>query len=314
MEFPGFLGNAPVKEALSRAFSAGRFPHALLLQGEPGTGKGAFAQLVAQALVCRRKDRAPCGECPSCVRAKAGSHPDIRVVEGSGATRSLTVEQVKELTADAYRAPEEADVSVYILQMGTKPLEPAQNKLLKLIEEPPAHGVFLLLCRSAEQLLPTIRSRVQSFLLQPPEEEEAAAFVAAREDVPLERARELARLCGGNIGRMLQELAGGEEAQAFSIAVALAQGLLETGEHPMLLAAAPPAKGQGAVPGGAGPAFGHLPGRPGAAGRGELLAGGRAPAGGQAGGFAHEAAYPAARRGGGGPARAWSATPTWRCW
>ena len=200
MEFPGFLGNAPVKEALSRAFSAGRFPHALLLQGEPGTGKGAFAQLVAQALVCRRKDRAPCGECPSCVRAKAGSHPDIRVVEGSGATRSLTVEQVKELTADAYRAPEEADVSVYILQMGTKPLEPAQNKLLKLIEEPPAHGVFLLLCRSAEQLLPTIRSRVQSFLLQPPEE---------------------------------------EEAQAFSIAVALAQGLLETGEHPMLLAAAP---------------------------------------------------------------------------
>ena len=54
MEFPGFLGNAPVKEALSRAFSAGRFPHALLLQGEPGTGKGAFAQLVAQALVCRR--------------------------------------------------------------------------------------------------------------------------------------------------------------------------------------------------------------------------------------------------------------------
>ena len=239
MEFPGFLGNAPVKEALSRAFSAGRFPHALLLQGEPGTGKGAFAQLVAQALVCRRKDRAPCGECPSCVRAKAGSHPDIRVVEGSGATRSLTVEQVKELTADAYRAPEEADVSVYILQMGTKPLEPAQNKLLKLIEEPPAHGVFLLLCRSAEQLLPTIRSRVQSFLLQPPAEEEAAAFVAAREDVPLERARELARLCGGNIGRMLQELAGGEEAQAFSIAVALAQGLLETGEHPMLLAAAP---------------------------------------------------------------------------
>ena len=183
MEFPGFLGNAPVKEALSRAFSAGRFPHALLLQGEPGTGKGAFAQLVAQALVCRRKDRAPCGECPSCVRAKAGSHPDIRVVEGSGATRSLTVEQVKELTADAYRAPEEADVSVYILQMGTKPLEPAQNKLLKLIEEPPAHGVFLLLCRSAEQLLPTIRSRVQSFLLQPPEEEEAAAFVAAREAV-----------------------------------------------------------------------------------------------------------------------------------
>ena len=105
MEFPGFLGNAPVKEALSQAFSAGRFPHALLLQGEPGVGKRTFARLLAQALVCRHKDRAPCGECPSCVRAKAGSHPDIRVVEGSGATRSLSVEQIKELTMPTPTGP-----------------------------------------------------------------------------------------------------------------------------------------------------------------------------------------------------------------
>ncbi len=238
MEFPGFLGNAPVKEALSAAFAAGRFPHALLFQGEPGCGKRTFARLVAQALVCRCKDRAPCGACPACVRAKAGSHPDIRVVEGSGATRSLSVDQVKEITADAYRAPEEAQVSVYLLFLGSRTLEPAQNKLLKLIEEPPAHGVFILVCQSAEQLLPTIRSRVQSYLLQPPSLEEAAAYVAAREKIPEERARELARLCGGNIGRMLQELAGGEEARAFAIAQAMAEGLLEPGEHSLLLAAA----------------------------------------------------------------------------
>ena len=239
MEFPGFLGNAPVKEALSAAFAAGRFPHALLFQGEPGCGKCTFAKLVAQALVCRDKDHAPCGVCPACVRAKAGSHPDIRVVEGSGATRSLSVDQVKEITSDAYRAPEEAEVSVYLLFLGSRTLEPAQNKLLKLIEEPPAHGVFILVCQSADQLLPTIRSRVQSFLLQPPTQEEAAAYVAVRENVPEDRARELAALCGGNIGRMLQELAGGEEAKAFSIAVAMAQGLLEPGEHSLLLAAAP---------------------------------------------------------------------------
>ena len=239
MEFPGFLGNAPVKAALSAAFAAGRFPHALLFQGEPGCGKRTFAKLVAQALVCRDKDHAPCGVCPACVRAKAGSHPDIRVVEGSGATRSLTVDQVKEITSDAYRAPEEADVSVYLLFLGSRTLEPAQNKLLKLIEEPPAHGVFLLVCQSAEQLLPTIRSRAQSFTLLPPSEEEAAAYVAARTDAPEGKVRELATLCGGNIGRMLQELAGGDEAKAFSIAVAMAQGLLEPGEHSLLLAAAP---------------------------------------------------------------------------
>ena len=142
MEFSGFLGNAPVKEALSAAFAAGRFPHALLFQGEPGCGKRTFAKLVAQALVCRDKDHAPCGVCPACVRAKAGSHPDIRVVEGSGATRSLSVDQVKEITSDAYRAPEEADVSVYLLFLGSRAMEPAQNKLLKLIESPGTRCVY----------------------------------------------------------------------------------------------------------------------------------------------------------------------------
>ena len=239
MDFPGFLGNAQVKEALSRAAQAGRFPHALLLCGEPGCGKRTFARLLAQALVCRDREHAPCGVCPACLRARAGSHPDIRVAQGSGATRSLTVDAVRQLTADAYRAPEEAGVRVFLLWMGPRPLEPAQNKLLKLIEEPPAHAVFILVCASAGLLLPTIRSRVQAFTLEPPPLEEAAAFVSREKGIPLERARQLAALCGGNIGRMETELAGGEEAQAFSIAAAMAQALLEPAEHHLLLAAAP---------------------------------------------------------------------------
>lgn len=74
--------------------------------------------------------------------------------------------------------PEEADVSVYLLFLGSRTLEPAQNKLLKLIEEPPANTVFVLVCESGEQLLPTIRSRVQSFTLRPPSEEAAAGLCA----------------------------------------------------------------------------------------------------------------------------------------
>lgn len=239
MEFPGFLGNEEVKAALSAAFSARRFPHALILQGEPGSGKRTLAILIARALVCRNRDRAPCGSCPSCIRSAAGSHPDIRIVEGSGTTRSLSVDTVKGITADAYRMPEEADCSVYLLYMGQKTSDAAQNKLLKVIEEPPEGAVFLLVCDSAEQLLPTIRSRAQIFSLKPPAPGEAAEYVRQRLGLEQEQAEELARLCGGNIGRMLEEAQGGEAARAQEISVAIAAGMMSRTGDGLLKAVVP---------------------------------------------------------------------------
>lgn len=239
MEFPGFLGNDSVKEALRAAFAAGRFPHAVIFQGGRGCGKKTLASLVAQALVCRDKPRAPCGECPSCLRAKAGSHPDIRRFEGSGATGSLSVEAVRDMLGDAYRMPEEADYNVYIVDFGPRTLPAAQNTLLKLIEEPPKGAVFLMICPSAEAVLPTIRSRSQIFTLRPPSLEEAAGWLRERRPADADRAGELAALCGGNIGLMLEELEGGEAGQAFAIAVEMAGAMLSSGGHQLLAAAAP---------------------------------------------------------------------------
>lgn len=238
MNFSGFLGNDEVKTALSAAFALQHFPHAIVLQGEAGCGKKTMAGIVARALVCRDKNNAPCGVCPSCIRAAAGSHPDIRIEEGSGVTRSLSVETIKAVTADAYRVPEEADVNVFVLLMGTKTGEAAQNKLLKVIEEPPDGAVFILVCDSAEQLLPTIRSRVQSFTLKPPPIAQAAEYVCKNFDISEEKAEQLANLCGGNIGRMLQEAQGGEAARAAEIAGAIAAGMLSRGDV-LLKAAAP---------------------------------------------------------------------------
>lgn len=239
MEFPGFLGNEEIKAALSAAFSSRRFPHALILQGEPGSGKRTLAVLIARALVCRNRDHAPCGNCPSCIRSAAGSHPDIRIVEGSGATRSLSVDTVKAVTADAYRMPEEADYSIYLLFLGQKTSDAAQNKLLKVIEEPPEGAVFLLVCDSAEQLLSTIRSRAQIFSLKPPALEEAADYVREKTGMEPEKAKELAALCGGNIGRMLEEAEGGEAARAQEISMAIAAGMMERSGDGLLKAVVP---------------------------------------------------------------------------
>lgn len=238
MEFPGFMGNAPVKEALSRAFSSGRFPHALLFTGEKGTGKNTLAALTARALVCRRPELAPCGECPGCIRAKAGSHPDIRVIQGSGVSGALGVEAAGRMLEDAYRMPEEAAYNVYIVRLGQSTQPAAQNKLLKLIEEPPKSAVFILLCPTAEAVLPTIRSRAQIFALRPPDSEEAAGWLTEKKGVEPERARELALLCGGNLGRMQEELEGGSAAQALRLARGIAEAVRGPG-HGLLKAAAP---------------------------------------------------------------------------
>ena len=238
MRFPGFLGNEAVKQALDAAFSAGRFPHAVILQGERGCGKRTLAALLAKALVCRNPDRAPCGECPSCLRADAGSHPDIKVVQGGGSTGALSVENVRYLVEDAYRMPEEALCNVYIVHLGERTQPTAQNKLLKLIEEPPQGSVFLLLCPTAEAALPTIRSRAQIFTLRPPEAEDAAAWLCAHKEVSPEKARELAALCGGNLGRMQEEQEGGEAGRALAVAVGIAEAMLFPGAHRVLKAAA----------------------------------------------------------------------------
>ncbi len=238
MNFQGFLGNDSVKAAISAAFASRRFPHAVVLQGERGCGKRTMARLIANALVCRDREHAPCGVCPSCVRAAAGSHPDIRVIEGSGATRSLSVDTVKAVTADAYRMPEEADYSVYILLMGSRTSEAAQNKLLKVIEEPPEGAVFLLVCESQEYLLPTIRSRAQCFTLRPPSVKEAAAYGRETAGLDRQQAERLAALCGGNIGRMLEESQGGDAAEAAEIAAAVAAGMMARNGDSLLKAVA----------------------------------------------------------------------------
>lgn len=234
MNLSSFEGNNDVKTALSDAKSSGRFPHAIVLQGDNGTGKRTFAKLIANALVCRDKENAPCGTCPSCIRAKAGSHPDIRIYEGSGATHSLSVDTAKEIIADAYRMPEEADVSIYLIFIESKMLEATQNKLLKIIEEPPKNTVFIMTCASSDVLLPTIRSRVQIFTLRPPTKEQAARYVAETHGIGIGEAEELAEICSGNIGRMLEEQEDGDGRKSLDIAVKIAELVSKSKQHELL--------------------------------------------------------------------------------
>ena len=250
MQFQNFVGNAALKSALSGAFSRRRLPHAILLQGESGLGKRTLARILANAVVCRsgNSELAPCGVCPSCIRAAAGSHPDIRVVTGSGKSDTVSAAAVDGVIEDAYRRPEEADVSVYLFFIENGIQDAAQNKLLKLIEEPTPGVIFIFTVPSADVLLPTIRSRVQIFTVRSPEEAEAAAYVEERSGISAEEAQKLAALHRGNIGRMLSDGENGRAAKAARFAEEIVLALAEGSEHELLAAAAPLIKEKGLFP------------------------------------------------------------------
>lgn len=172
--------SAPEAERLLGALRAGRFPHALILEGVQPEKTAALASLLARAAVCLSGDEKPCGRCAGCVKAQAGSHPDLTVLDGDADPRAFPVDAVRRLRADAFIKPNEAPNRVFVLRGVQNMSELAQNALLKVFEEPPAHVFFLLTTVSAAALLPTVRSRAQIVSLSGgrPETREHAALAA----------------------------------------------------------------------------------------------------------------------------------------
>ncbi len=148
-------------ESLRQALQ-GRLPPAACLI--TGPGGEALARTMAAALVCtasKDPDRVPCLRCAACRRALEGHHPDV--TDAFPGKRQYAIDDVRDLRADAWIRPHEAERKVYLLHDARKMLPRAQNVLLKVLEEGPPYAHFLLLADSPEALLPTIRSRCVRF-------------------------------------------------------------------------------------------------------------------------------------------------------
>lgn len=232
MHFGDFAGNQAVKSQLSAAMDAGRLPHALLLEGEPGSGRRTLAMQVARAVVCRAGDAGerPCGACAACVKSV---HPDITCLGGDGAP--LTVDAIRRLREEAFLLPNESEKRVMVLADANTMTSQAQNALLKILEEPPAHVVFILTCESRVQLLETIRSRCVCLTLSPVEWEEAAPVLRRRlprvEEEELRRAHEL---FGGRIGRVIDGVSDGIFSRVLELVPQFAQALTDAYELPLV--------------------------------------------------------------------------------
>jgi DNA polymerase-3 subunit delta' len=175
-----------------------RMPHALLFVGPAGTGKRDLADALAAALLCARptQDGHACGHCAPCVLRQSGNHPDLHLlvpaaqlaspegapVEEGGKAKSsqIVIEQVRDLQAALGVTAHQGSGRVVIVEPAEAMNTFTANALLKSLEEPPQACTFVLCCSAPRMLLPTIRSRCQTWAISPPDETALRAWAAGK--------------------------------------------------------------------------------------------------------------------------------------
>lgn len=158
--FDEVVGQQPIIQTLKNAIVQNRIAHAYLFCGPRGTGKTSIAKIFAKMLNCEDESNKPCGKCTNCKMVQNGSHPDIIEID---AASNNGVDEVRNLIDKVKYAPMQGKYKVYIIDEVHMMTTGAFNALLKTIEEPPAHDVFILATTEPNKVIPTIISRCQRF-------------------------------------------------------------------------------------------------------------------------------------------------------
>lgn len=235
---PRFCYNKRAQETLAAFVNGGRFPHALLLEGPEGSGRRAFAREIAAALFCRGEHK-PCGSCNQCRKVLEQNHPDVEYYGGDGSRRSFHIDTIRKLRQNAWLLPGEAPCRVCVLCGAENMTDQAQNALLKILEEPPEHTVFILTAENRAMLLPTILSRVQTIRLEPLTPAEILPVLRERcPDQPGEKL-EWAAETADTIGQALALLADESLQKHAQMAQRMLELLCNGSEYDLLTAVEP---------------------------------------------------------------------------
>ncbi|WP_410871791.1 DNA polymerase III subunit gamma and tau [Nocardia sp. A7] len=189
--FAEVVGQEHVTDPLSTALDTGRISHAYLFSGPRGCGKTSSARILARSLNCvDGPTSTPCGTCSSCVALGPGGSGNLDVIELDAASHG-GVDDTRELRDRAFYAPAESRYRVFIVDEAHMVTTAGFNALLKIVEEPPAHLIFIFATTEPDKVLPTIRSRTHHYpfrLLPPATMRGLLGKICEQEQVPVEEA------------------------------------------------------------------------------------------------------------------------------
>jgi DNA polymerase III subunit delta' len=209
MGFSEIVGHRKQLESLRLGLKKSRLHHAYVLIGPEGVGKKAIAFSLAQAIHCSEMDGDFCGRCSACVRVRNGNHPDVRMIEPLIGKKEISIQQVREVEKELSYRSFFGGRKIAIIDPATLMNAPAQNALLKTLEEPPPDSLLLLIAVSAGGLLPTLRSRCMRLSFGPLPADAIEGYLVEQKGKSAEEAKCLAALAMGSLGAALQIETGG---------------------------------------------------------------------------------------------------------
>ncbi len=202
--------HAPLWERVEQALTKQRIPEAMLFIGPRFTGKLSFAYRYMAMLQCQNKTP-PCGQCKACHLIWNRIHPDIHHIEPEAVGGSIKIDQIREIHQTIYQSPKCGHHRFILIKPADRMNIAAANALLKVLEEPPSHTIFILIAEQMNSVPATIVSRCQKYVFPPSVRELNEDYLLIGQDYPSDSPRKslmsaidqiLTALCGITVGRL----------------------------------------------------------------------------------------------------------------